>query len=624
MQDAGGYGAGDDGYGGQYQTGSNISPQELVYYEQLYGMADVERKGYIDAAGGRTFLEHSGLPLHQLRAIWEIADVYKRGALDMQRFFVALRLVAHAQSNPAQPLTPELEMVQPAILPDFQGLHRRRDPSEYSPPGSVTPSVVGGAHSDISELQPVISGGEAEVRRAADYARQASRSQSPFSSRPGRSGWSWSPSKKEIGKYASLFLRADGNRDGYIDGTEARELLPRSGLDDNSLAIAWELAAQGHTFLAFHHFVGLIHLISCVKKGAPMPQLHDGLPIELQSACQSLEYKDPHEISRSRSRSRSPSPGPTHATTQDFGEMGGFGDGFETSFGALPDEAAALENVGWEMDPPEKKKDKKKKKHSSFEEDFNFEAAQADTGDPGFGTAGWDDFGQGFGGGSSEPAPMPTIDRGPYEVSSVGVQFEAVIDADRALSSHLRKEVDQLEGELQTSQQMRDELQRHVRQEQEEIGRLVEQRKQLETQLQMRKQRIHELSEERRAANLESISLRQDRQHYAEELAFLQRMVQEETDTLESLKRSNQFLDKSYKGLEAHTQQLGWQRKEILTQVAKEKTDLKDEEKQNELLRNKLERMRREQVVTSVKQKEHNAREALMRSMQNDGAVSSW
>jgi len=184
-------------------TGMTMSVQEREYYQQLFSYADKDGRGFVEGGYGATFLGSSGLDWNLLYQIWDLADVSKEGMLTMDRFFVALRLVAHAQAG--RPPAAELAMMEPPALPDFKGLRRNRE-DHSPPPGSVAPSIAGGAPSDISELQPVIMGGDDPMRRIAEPQQSRGRNRSP-SPRP----MSWIPSQREKRKYAALFKRFDGN-----------------------------------------------------------------------------------------------------------------------------------------------------------------------------------------------------------------------------------------------------------------------------------------------------------------------------------------------------------------------------------------------------------------------------
>lgn len=752
-------------HGGVSATGGvgelQFSQQELQHYESLFNHVDKERKGYVDSLSGGHFLMSSGLPQSTLRTVWHIADSNTQGSLTRERFFVALRLVAHAQAS--RQLSPSLAMVEPPVLPDFQGVQRRRAPSECSGP----PSMVGGAHSDISELQPVIASGEDQVRRAAEFARLANKGQSPRGPR-------WTPSQREKRKYASLFKRTDGDNDGFVEGWEAKTLLERSKMDVETLKLTWEHADQNHDGkLDFREFVILVHMVACVIKGLPLPDPREGLPPELANALLSLEPPDVLIAQREASRSRSaspahsghaspaflstpavpsaaPAPAPSAtgwspaaqfaSSTADDGARWGMGstggsrpssppvvfretDGAAAGadWGMAPQEAAAapvdmgLSGAGgfasdwgtaggFETNPPEgeerhddkhhrkkKKKDKSRDPPVDRDQGGSFGPSAAPLDDGGFGM-GWgdgfteqprltsptgsplvpaasdldpsaggqasteyDDWGASSGFAPAQPRGRSRsrerdefadngagfADRRDRErhdshsrererqhqeslranLSQVVTHFEAVISADRAVSRQLRREVDGLEEELRQIREARHQLERQVHHEQQESERLAQQRRQLEAQTQDAKRRLAELREDRRAVNLESISLRRDRCHFSEELAFLKRTAEDEERTLEVIRRANQFLDKSYRDLELHTEQLEGQRKELLQEVHKERELVRTEERHSAEMRNRLERMRREHAASVSELREANLRELRIREMQGDSGL---
>merc|ERR1719265_407740 len=169
-----------------------------------------------------------------------------------------------------------------------------------------------GATSEHSDLQPVLSGGEAAVRRAAEHARQGVKSPRSFYRER------WAPSARERRKYATLFHRTDKDGDGFAEASDVRELLDRSGLDQGLLRLAWEHADRGQRGkLNWQECVVIVHLISCVVRGARMPGQHEGLPPELIAGIQTLE--PPDVLIREReARSRSQSPANSRANSPIF------------------------------------------------------------------------------------------------------------------------------------------------------------------------------------------------------------------------------------------------------------------------------------------------------------------
>ncbi|XP_013377154.1 PREDICTED: epidermal growth factor receptor substrate 15 isoform X1 [Chinchilla lanigera] len=68
-------------------------------YEKYYRQVDTGNTGRVLASDAAAFLKKSGLPDLILGKIWDLADTDGKGILNKQEFFVALRLVACAQSG---------------------------------------------------------------------------------------------------------------------------------------------------------------------------------------------------------------------------------------------------------------------------------------------------------------------------------------------------------------------------------------------------------------------------------------------------------------------------------------------------------------------------------------------
>ncbi|XP_042562858.1 epidermal growth factor receptor substrate 15-like 1 isoform X2 [Clupea harengus] len=68
-------------------------------YDHFYRQVDPANTGKVGAAEAAQFLKRSGLSDSTLGKIWELSDTDRKGYLDKRGFFVALRLVASAQSG---------------------------------------------------------------------------------------------------------------------------------------------------------------------------------------------------------------------------------------------------------------------------------------------------------------------------------------------------------------------------------------------------------------------------------------------------------------------------------------------------------------------------------------------
>uniref|UniRef100_A0A3Q2D4U6 EH domain-containing protein n=1 Tax=Cyprinodon variegatus TaxID=28743 RepID=A0A3Q2D4U6_CYPVA len=68
-------------------------------YENFYRQVDPDNTGRVGPTEAALFLKKSALPDSTLGKIWDLADPEGKGYLDKQGFYVALRLVACAQSG---------------------------------------------------------------------------------------------------------------------------------------------------------------------------------------------------------------------------------------------------------------------------------------------------------------------------------------------------------------------------------------------------------------------------------------------------------------------------------------------------------------------------------------------
>merc|ERR1719433_337673 len=161
------------------------------------------------------------------------------------------------------------------------------------------------------------------------------------------------------------------------------------------------------------------------------------------------------------------------------------------------------------------------------------------------------------------------MDRG--RLDGLAAQLEAILAADREVLRQLQNEVDGLGDELRELQDETGQQQQRGLREQQSAEQLAVQSRELESKLREAKRRLEEAHEDRRAANLEALSLRYDRDHFREELTFLQRTLQEERDTAEAICRANWHLQHSNADLAAESDQLEQQRRELLQQVVGER-----------------------------------------------------
>lgn len=70
-----------------------ITPEQRDYYTAQFRSLQPDTNSLLAGAIARTFFEKSRLPVHELRKIWQLADVTKDGALSLQEFNTAMHLV---------------------------------------------------------------------------------------------------------------------------------------------------------------------------------------------------------------------------------------------------------------------------------------------------------------------------------------------------------------------------------------------------------------------------------------------------------------------------------------------------------------------------------------------------
>ena len=113
-------------------------------------------------------------------------------------------------------------------------------------------------------------------------AQQTGAPLSPRQNAPGSSarGRSISPlgskafTRREMKKYALVFLKLDRNSDGYVDGDDARTLMLRSAMENDVLARIWELAdSDNDGRLSWPEFLVAMHLVSRARKNEVVPEV---------------------------------------------------------------------------------------------------------------------------------------------------------------------------------------------------------------------------------------------------------------------------------------------------------------------------------------------------------------
>jgi epidermal growth factor receptor substrate 15 len=266
------------------------SPQEKAYYDSLAPMAGADLTGAIPGKTGAQFLSASGLSRDVLHKIWSIADAQQQGRLDREGFYVACRLVAHAQSG----IQPDVALLtrEPTLLPMFEGIKKQ----------PVAPMQRADDVISLSDYGNEANNNFIEPSRASNIVSSMARlGLDPLEFIPFQSGpdigstkgtpVDWTITEVNRQKYKGLYAKLTKDNLGRLDGKTARSVLERSGLNRQVLGIIWELAdmdSDGH--LDEKEFIIAMHLATKVKKGANVPS---SLPDDLVNQVLSLETKLP-------------------------------------------------------------------------------------------------------------------------------------------------------------------------------------------------------------------------------------------------------------------------------------------------------------------------------------------
>ncbi|CAJ0651020.1 1484_t:CDS:10 [Entrophospora sp. SA101] len=97
-----------------------LYPEEKYIYQQLFQIADEEKKGYIDGTHAANFLKKSNLSSAALSKIWNLADYENQGVLTTQTFIIVVKLIALVQNGQ----NPDMALLKAKVpLPRFEDIN---------------------------------------------------------------------------------------------------------------------------------------------------------------------------------------------------------------------------------------------------------------------------------------------------------------------------------------------------------------------------------------------------------------------------------------------------------------------------------------------------------------------
>ncbi|KTG38349.1 hypothetical protein cypCar_00010304, partial [Cyprinus carpio] len=257
-------------------------------YENFYRQVDPGNTGRVGPTEAALFLKKSGLPDITLGKIWDLADPDGKGFLDKQGFYVALRLVACAQSGHDISLSCLNLPVPPPKFKDHSSPSLSSVTSTNESLWAVRPEEKGKFDGIFESLAPVnglLSGEKVKpvlinsklpvdvlgkVWDLSDIDKDGHLDKDEFAVH----SVNWVVPVADRGRYDDIFLKTDTDLDGFVSGQEVKDIFMHSGLPQNLLAHIWALAdTRQMGKLTREQFSLAMHLIQQkVGKGMDPPQ----------------------------------------------------------------------------------------------------------------------------------------------------------------------------------------------------------------------------------------------------------------------------------------------------------------------------------------------------------------
>ncbi|XP_012262607.1 epidermal growth factor receptor substrate 15-like 1 isoform X2 [Athalia rosae] len=191
----------------------SINPTERAKYDQLFDSLQPV-KGFIPGNKVKGVLMDSKLPLDTLGKIWDLADMDKDGMLDRHEFVIAMHLVYKALEKYAIPSMLPPELLPPGKRKEIMApVSKSPVPSMVGAPPPIPPLPTVPAPNNLVGLDPV----KASV--------------TPH----------WVVSAEDQAAADKLFAQADMDMDGFVSGSEIKDVFLQSGLQQPVLAHVWGL-----------------------------------------------------------------------------------------------------------------------------------------------------------------------------------------------------------------------------------------------------------------------------------------------------------------------------------------------------------------------------------------------
>eukprot|EP00735_Rhodelphis_limneticus_P009367 TRINITY_DN2712_c0_g1::TRINITY_DN2712_c0_g1_i1::g.27818::m.27818 TRINITY_DN2712_c0_g1::TRINITY_DN2712_c0_g1_i1::g.27818 ORF type:complete len:331 (+),score=40.98,sp/Q9HGL2/YHLA_SCHPO/29.18/3e-18,sp/Q9HGL2/YHLA_SCHPO/29.29/2e-08,sp/Q9HGL2/YHLA_SCHPO/33.33/7e-07,EF-hand_4/PF12763.2/8.6e-05,EF-hand_4/PF12763.2/6.5e-12,EF-hand_1/PF00036.27/1.2,EF-hand_1/PF00036.27/71,EF-hand_1/PF00036.27/6.9,EF-hand_7/PF13499.1/30,EF-hand_7/PF13499.1/1.8,EF-hand_7/PF13499.1/21,EF-hand_7/PF13499.1/97 TRINITY_DN2712_c len=244
-----------------------LSKEEETAYEKMFKDADATGTGYIQGLQAVSYFSKTGLPKQGLSKIWAISDRQRRGFLDKDGFFLALRLIAITQkgSEPSIEILGNFRGIK--LIPTFEDLkdedkllqHHvalRRNSGHQVGPASASPGAMPPAMPPAA-MNPAMS-----MSFGGSDAMGGFGAPSPMGAVGGMTGGDiWEVKDHERSTYHQEFKKLSNPANPFITGPQAVSYFTQ--LPKDVLGKIWVLSdVDNDRMLSAGEFVIFSHIVT--------------------------------------------------------------------------------------------------------------------------------------------------------------------------------------------------------------------------------------------------------------------------------------------------------------------------------------------------------------------------
>ncbi|KAI0721501.1 hypothetical protein C8T65DRAFT_199240 [Cerioporus squamosus] len=245
-----------------------LTSHDRAKFRKIFKGSGVQN-GILGGQEAREVFMKSRLPWNTLSEIWALADVRRRGFLDVADFTIAMYLIQAL-------MTGKLTTV-PTSLPQslYEDAARQSPNPSPSPSYHSLPQPTVPASSTHPSRNPHSTSPFAGPPPPPRHPSHPSVSRTP--SQPPSPGWEISPATRVQANH--VFSSLDPRNKGRVKGEAVRSYIHQSGLSTNATGRIWDMVDIGHKgYLTREEFAVAMHLVKIRKEGHHLP---NALPPDL-------------------------------------------------------------------------------------------------------------------------------------------------------------------------------------------------------------------------------------------------------------------------------------------------------------------------------------------------------